>query len=66
MLRCCAALASPPSRTLVLGDSSNDAHAARAAGCPVVLVTYGYNHGEPVRAVDADGFIDRLDAMRLS
>jgi len=31
----------------------------------VVLVTYGYNHGEPVRAVDADGFIDRLDALRL-
>jgi len=23
-------------------------------------VTYGYNHGEPVRAVDADGFVDSL------
>ena len=29
----------------MLGDSSNDAQAARAAGCPVVLVSYGYNHG---------------------
>jgi phosphoglycolate phosphatase len=26
----------------------------------VVLVTYGYNHGEPVRGVDADGFLDSL------
>jgi phosphoglycolate phosphatase len=30
-----------------------------------VLVTYGYNHGEPIREVDADGFIDRLDQLRL-
>jgi phosphoglycolate phosphatase len=59
-LRTCAALGSAPERTLVVGDSSNDAAAARAAGCPVVLVTYGYNHGEPVGAVDADGFVDSL------
>jgi phosphoglycolate phosphatase len=44
-----------------VGDLSNDARAARAAGCPVVLVSYGYNHGEPVDTVDADGVIDRLD-----
>jgi phosphoglycolate phosphatase len=44
----------------MVGDSRNDAAAARAAGCPVVLVSYGYNHGEPVREVDADGYIDSL------
>nr|WP_325346888.1 phosphoglycolate phosphatase [Xylophilus sp.] len=60
ILRTCEALGSVPARTLVVGDSSNDARAARAAGCPVVLVTYGYNHGEPVRGVDADGFVDRI------
>ncbi|GAC1538060.1 MAG: phosphoglycolate phosphatase [Ramlibacter sp.] len=60
-LQCaCEALGAQPARTMVIGDSSNDAAAARAAGCPVLLVTYGYNHGEPVRAVDADGFIDSL------
>ena len=63
LLKTCEALGVPPSRTLMVGDSSNDARAARAAGCPVVLVSYGYNHGEPVQAVDADGVIDRLDAL---
>jgi phosphoglycolate phosphatase len=60
LLKTCEALGSAPAGTLVIGDSSNDARAARAAGCPVILVTYGYNHGEPVRALDADGFADSL------
>ena len=60
LLRTCEALTAPPGQTLMIGDSSNDAAAARAAGCPVLLVTYGYNHGQPVRAVDADGFVDSL------
>ena len=60
LLKTCEALPSLPAQTLMIGDSSNDAAAARAAGCPVLLVTYGYNHGEPVRAVDADGFVDSL------
>ena len=64
LLKTCEALGSRPARTLMLGDSSNDAQAARAAGCPVWLVTYGYNHGQPVRAVDADGFIDSLEELR--
>ncbi|MES2937048.1 MAG: phosphoglycolate phosphatase [Pseudomonadota bacterium] len=60
LLETCRHLGTLPAHTLMLGDSSNDARAARAAGCPVLLVTYGYNHGEPVRAVDADGFLDSL------
>jgi phosphoglycolate phosphatase len=56
----CKALGCDSASTLMVGDSSNDARAARAAGCDVVLVTYGYNHGEPVRQVDADGFLDSL------
>ena len=63
--RTCEALGTPPARTLVVGDSVNDAAAARAAGCPVVLVSYGYNHGEPVTGVDQDGVVDRLDAIEL-
>lgn len=60
LIKTCEALGTLPARTLMVGDSSNDAQAARAAGCPVVLVTYGYNHGQPARGVDADGFVDSL------
>ena len=63
LLRTCQALGSVPERTLMIGDSRNDAEAAHAAGCPVVLVTYGYNHGEPVHAVPALAHLSRLDAL---
>jgi len=65
LLETCKALGAAPSHTLMLGDSQNDAQAARAAACPVVLVTYGYNHGEPIRGVDCDGFIDSFTELRL-
>jgi phosphoglycolate phosphatase len=63
LLKACEALGTTPARTLMVGDSTNDAQAARAAGCPVVLVTYGYNHGEPVTAVDADAWLDTLAGL---
>lgn len=63
LLKTCDVLGVLPARTLMVGDSSNDARAARAAGCPVVLVTYGYNHGQPVRGVAADGFVDSLQEL---
>jgi phosphoglycolate phosphatase len=60
LIETCKALGVAPAATLMIGDSSNDAAAARAAGCPVVLVSYGYNHGEPVGAVGADAVVDRI------
>ncbi|MDB5892234.1 MAG: phosphoglycolate phosphatase [Polaromonas sp.] len=67
LIKTCEALGTLPARTLMVGDSANDALAARAAGCPVVLVTYGYNHGEPARGVDADWHVDSLaDLAKLS
>jgi len=65
LLETCKALGTLPAHTLMLGDSQNDAQAARAAACPVVLVTYGYNHGEPIHGVDCDGFIDKFTALRF-
>ena len=44
--------ASPPARLLMVGDSGNDVEAARAAGCPVLVVPYGYNEGVPVHDLD--------------
>jgi phosphoglycolate phosphatase len=63
LVRTCEALALPPARVLVVGDSRNDCEAARAAGCPVVLVGYGYNHGEPAAAARPDRVVDRLDEV---
>jgi phosphoglycolate phosphatase len=60
LLKACEALGTTPSRTLAVGDSVNDAQAGRAAGCPVVLVSYGYNHGVPIRDIPADGYVDSL------
>jgi phosphoglycolate phosphatase len=63
LLETCRALGSAPARTLMVGDSSNDAQAARAAGCPVVLVRYGYNHGRPVAEASPDAVIDSLEQL---
>jgi phosphoglycolate phosphatase len=60
ILKTCEALGRPVARTLMVGDSSNDAQAAHAAGCPVVLVTYGYNHGQPVQDTPAAAWLDSL------
>lgn len=49
-----------PARGLMLGDSRNDVDAARAAGCPVICVSYGYNHGEPVQRCAPDRVVDSL------
>jgi len=66
LLKTCEALGTPPASTVMVGDSSNDAQAARAAGCPVVLVRYGYNHGHPIDAVPALAHLDRLDQLDWS
>ena len=52
----------PVERLLLIGDSLSDTQAARAAGCPVFCVPYGYNHGEPVETLDTDAVIANLSA----
>ena len=49
-----------PAEMLMVGDSINDAQAARAAGCPVFCVTYGYNEGHDVRSLDVDAIVPSL------
>src|SRR5690606_26768635 len=57
-------------RPLVVGDSENDALAARAAGMPVLLVTWGYSEGKPVDTLDSDGLLsnthDVLDRIVIA
>lgn len=63
VLRTCGALHTRVGQCLMVGDSSNDAKAARAAGCPIVLVSYGFNHGRNILHEDADLVIDRFDDL---
>ena len=56
----------PPARLLMVGDSDNDTAAARAAGCPVLCVPYGYRGGMEVRDLDCDAIVsDLLEAHAL-
>jgi phosphoglycolate phosphatase len=56
----------PPARLLMVGDSDNDTQAARAAGCPVVCVPYGYSGGLRVRDLDCDAIVsDLIEACAL-
>ncbi len=49
-----------PEHGVLVGDSSNDVQAARAAGMPVICVTYGYNHGHDIRDSHPDAVVDSL------
>lgn len=61
LLQGCARLHASPQHTLMVGDSANDAAAARAAQCPVAILRYGFNHGLPVETIDADGYFDSIE-----
>jgi phosphoglycolate phosphatase len=63
LLKTCELLQASPQDTLMIGDSIHDAHAAQAAGCPLVLVTYGYHHGVDLAALGAQQCVARLDQM---
>ena len=60
LLQVCRDFGLPPAQVVAIGDSSNDAEAARGAGCFVLTVPYGYNHGRPVQTIDSDGIVNSL------
>ena len=60
MLTVCRDFGLEPSQVVAIGDSSNDAEAARAAGCRSLTVPYGYNHGKPVHSIATDGIVATL------
>jgi len=61
LLHACEQLGCPPRRALAIGDSVNDALAARAAGITVLAVPYGYNEGRDIHELDIDGIIFGID-----
>lgn len=66
LLHACERFEIKPHEMLLLGDSLNDAQAARAAGCHVFCVPYGYNEGRDVYELDCDAIVSTLyEATRL-
>ncbi len=60
LLHACERMGTSPAENLHIGDSHHDAVAARAAGCPVFIVPYGYNEGEDVQGIDCDAIVTSL------
>jgi phosphoglycolate phosphatase len=46
----------------MVGDAATDAGAARAAGIPLVLVSFGYTE-TPARELEPDALIDHFDEL---
>lgn len=65
LAHCCVTFGITPDQLLVVGDSANDVAAARAAGCPVVCVPYGYTGGEDVRSLGSDAIVPDILQMAL-
>ncbi len=57
-LYACTALGLRVDEVLFVGDSTTDVDCARAAGCAVVCVRDGYNHGVPADELGADAVIE--------
>jgi phosphoglycolate phosphatase len=57
LLHAIAEAGGEPARALMVGDSDTDVGAARAAGVPIVLVSFGYTE-TPAHELDHDALID--------
>nr|WP_301288420.1 phosphoglycolate phosphatase [Natronospira proteinivora] len=55
----------PAANSVLLGDSEADVGAARAAGCSVLVVKYGYNQGFVGSDVQPDAFLNDLSELTL-
>ncbi len=53
----------PIEHCLMVGDSQHDVQAARNAGCPVVAVSWGYNHGQDIRDAGPDAVIHHFSEL---
>jgi phosphoglycolate phosphatase len=61
----CRQMGATPRETLMLGDSDNDVLAARAAGCPVWCVPYGYNEGRAPETLACDRLVATVEEAAL-
>lgn len=52
-----------PEQTLMIGDSRNDVESARSANIDCIMLSYGYNHGEPLQDCQPQVIIDSLNEL---
>jgi phosphoglycolate phosphatase len=57
-----AAAGGTKDRAILVGDAATDVGAARAAGVPLILVSFGYTE-TPARELDPDILIDHFDQL---
>ncbi|HSS29166.1 MAG TPA: phosphoglycolate phosphatase [Usitatibacter sp.] len=66
LVAACERMGTTVEDTLMLGDSETDVRAARAAGCPVWCVPYGYNEGRDPSTLECDRIVATIEeAARL-
>ncbi|MEO8165302.1 MAG: HAD-IA family hydrolase, partial [Betaproteobacteria bacterium] len=69
LLHVASAFGIDPAQLLMVGDSPVDVGAARAAGCPVVCVPYGYRGTLTVQELNCDAIVptllDLLDLIQI-
>ena len=63
LLHICAKFDVLEAESMLVGDSLTDVKAAHAAGCYIVTVPYGYNHGTPIDDNLVDATIDDLTEL---
>ena len=63
LLHACKHFGITPDHGVLVGDSSTDVKAARAADMPVICVTYGYNHGHDIRESHPDAVVHSLTEL---
>ncbi len=63
LLYACEKLGVSAQAALMVGDSINDAQAARAARIAMICVSYGYNEGNDPKSLPCDQLIDSLGLL---
>jgi phosphoglycolate phosphatase len=63
LLYCAETFGIVPAHLLMVGDSQTDTLCARAAGCPVVCVPFGYRSGMALHELDCDAIVPAVSSL---
>ena len=63
LIYCARQFGIEPGQLLMVGDSQTDTLCARAAGCPVVCVPFGYRSGMELHELDCDAIVPAISSL---